>query len=506
MGASPRVRRAVVVPLLAVAALGSGALTTRSPAVVAVSPDDSLQAVVSSAPAGAVIRLDSGRHRGPVTVSRRLTIEGPSDAIVTAPRAARAAVTVRADSVTLAGFAVAGGETGVYVRDSDKAEIAHLTITGSEMQGIDVADAHADIHHVTVRNLTNPRAQGVEIRNSEHRGTTSVTDSVVSGGQEGIVSHVSRVRFENNVVTNTTMHGLSITEMSRGSAGGNTVSDAAGAGLYCGDMSLCDFHGNEVARVRAANGTRSGAGWGLLVHYHSSAHDGGNVLDGSAGSVGAFGGARMRERSALRLGDGWNGLAPALWVVPLALVALAGAARLGHGWIRPRAQRALPWVVPVALVGVGVQTFHMLEHGLQVYRVHFDGVPSRGGIVGPGVEAEWIHFTYNLLVLSTLVLVASARRQGWNGAAHRRADGLLAGAVVLQGYHVVEHGVKVVQHVASGAKVNPGIAGQWIDLVWLHFGINLAVYIGFAAAMFLLGPGLGVRRAGRRPRATVAAD
>jgi len=506
----PRLRTAAVWGAAAVVVGGgAAALAHRSPAPIRVSPHESLSRVLSAAPAGSMIFLDPGEHRGPVTISRPLTVRGAPEAIVSAPLGARAAVSVASDRVTLDGFRVRGGETGVYVREADDVALQNLAVTGAEMQGIDVADAHATITGVRVRDLVSPRAQGIEIRNSEHRGIISVTDSEVNGGQEGIVSHVSRVRFQNNRVTGTTMHALSITEMSRGVAAGNVVSGARGAGLYCGDMSLCDFRGNDVGVVARTDSTRSGAGWGLVVHYHSSAHGEANALRGRAGPVGVFGDSHLRDRSALRLGDGWAGLAPGLWVVPLALLALAGASRIGRGLIRPHepaASERLRWVLPVVLAGLAVQTFHMLEHGLQVYRVHFDGVPSRGGIVGPTVEAEWIHFTYNVLVLGGLAAVAWARVRGWSGTARGRADGLLAGAVLVQGYHVIEHSLKVLQHVSTGAKVNPGIAGHWVDLVWFHFGVNLAVYVGFAAAMILLVPRVRIGRVLRRRPATAAIE
>jgi len=510
LDAYPRLRIAAVGVAAAVAVGGgAAALAPRSPAPIRVSPHESLSDVLAAAPAGSAVFLEPGEHRGPITITRPLTLEGAPEATVSAPPGARAAVSVLGDRVRLEGFRVAGGETGIYVREADNVTLEHLTVTGAEMQGVDVADAHATITGVNVRDLLSPRAQGIEIRNSEHRGVIIVTDSKVHGGQEGIVSHVSRVRFLNNRVTGTTMHALSITEMSRGVAADNIVSGARGAGLYCGDMSLCDFRGNDVGIVAATDSTRSGAGWGLVVHYHSSAHSDANALRGRAGAVGVFGDSHLRDRSALRLGDGWAGLAPGLWVVPLALLMLAGAGRAGSRLIRPQEPAAparFRWVLPVVVAGLAVQTFHMLEHGLQVYRVHFDGVPSRGGIVGPSVEAEWIHFTYNVLVFAALAAVGRARARGWSGSARVAADGLLAGAVLLQGYHVIEHGLKVVQHVSTGAKVNPGIAGRWVDLVWFHFGINLAVYIGFAAAMILLVPRVRIGRVLRRPPAAASAE
>lgn len=454
--------------------------------IVVVAPGTSLQAAIDAAPAGTTLRLQPGTYPGPVTIDRRLAVMGRPGAVVEAGPQADAAISVMASGVTLRDFEVRGGLTGVYVREAEGVVLEDLKVAGAEMEGIDIADARATVDGVLVEDLVSPLSQGIEIRNSEHRGTNVVRDSSVTGGQEGIVSHVSRVRFEDNTVRGTTMHAVSITEMSQGVAVGNTVAEASGAGLYCGDMSRCDFRANDVDHVGRSGEARFQAGWGLLVHYHSSAHSDGDRLAGAAGGLGVFDRSHMRPASALKLGAGWRGILP---IVPVSLTAIAIlflVAVLARRAI-PRADgsRAFPWLITALLVGLLVQTFHMAEHWVQVYRVYSDGVPSRGSLVGSLVDTEWVHLVYNAAVLGFLGLVLSARLRGWMAASPSRwADAILTSAVVIQGYHLVEHSLKVYQHVTTGAKVNPGIVGRHIDLVWFHFGINLAVYVGFAAACF----------------------
>lgn len=70
------------------------------------------------------------------------------------------------------------------------------------------------------------------------------------------------------------------------------------------------------------------------------------------------------------------------------------------------------WVVPALLVGVTVQSFHMVEHVLQVVRVFGLGAPSRGGLLGPMVDSEWVHFTYNAAVLIGLLVIVGAPARG----------------------------------------------------------------------------------------------
>ncbi|MBA2725419.1 MAG: hypothetical protein H0U53_05465, partial [Actinobacteria bacterium] len=138
------------------------------------------------------------------------------------------------------------------------------------------------------------------------------------------------------------------------------------------------------------------------------------------------------------------------------------------------------WLAAIPLLAI--QTFHMFEHTLQVFRVRVDGVPSRGGIVGPVVEAEWIHFIYNAAVLTLLLVIFFALRPERTHSYSIGARFLLAGALV-QGYHVVEHTVKLSQHLITGAKVNPGLAGKAFDLVLFHYTINLMVYLALLGAV-----------------------
>ncbi|HVL64006.1 MAG TPA: right-handed parallel beta-helix repeat-containing protein [Actinomycetota bacterium] len=498
------VRRALGVAALAlVAAAAAGALAPDRVRTIPAGAD--LQQALDDAPRGSILRLEEGVHRGPIVIDRSVTLTGSKGSVVAAPPTEDAVVTVTADGVVVRDLQVVGGETGVAVREARDVRLESLSIARSLMEGIDVAGAGARIHDVHVRSLRSPLAQGIEIRNSEHQGRVVVEGSSVSGGQEGIVAHVSRVRFDDNVVGGTTKHAISITEMSKGIAIGNHVKTVAGAGLYCGDMSLCAFEDNHVTDVRAADETRSGGGWALLVHYHSSASSSGDRLEAAAGPIGIFGDSHLRERSPLRLGAGWRGIAPLVWVVPLslALVALAGWA--GHGFARRQRRVAARWVTPLVVAGLAVQSFHMLEHWLQLYRVRFDGVPGRGGLVGPAVEAEWIHLAYNAAVLLALLFVVAGRRNGW-GRPSGVADAALAGACVVQGYHLVEHVAKVVQHVTTGAKVNPGFAGHVFDLVWFHFAINLAVYAGFVVAALIALPPRASTRPTRSRRAAIAAE
>lgn len=447
-----------------------------------------LQGVLARVPTGTTVVLSEGRYEGPVRIDRSVTLVG--NGAVIDGQGHDVALAVFASGAEVRSVEVAGGDTGILVRDAGDVTVADVKVIGAAVHGIELVDAHARVEAAHVEGLSSPFAQGIEIRNSDGRPDSTIERSTVIGGQEGIVSHVSEVAVLDNVVRDTTMRAITITEMSDGWVRDNRVTGAVGSGLYCGDMSRCEFTNNSVATVDEGVGGRSSAGWGLVVHYHASASTHGDSLNGVAGPTATFVGSRITERSPLEPGSGARAVWPALGASAAAIGALAVAylvarrsmrrtSASGPSLSRPAAQT----LMTVLLVGIVVQSFHMSEHFLQLWRVKVDGVPSRGGLVGPVVDAELVHFAYNALVLGSLAVLFAGRRRGWlGGRGVMTGDGMLVAALAIQSYHVIEHTFKVAQFVRTGSKVNPGIAGGSIDLVLLHFAINLAVYLGVLIA------------------------
>jgi Right handed beta helix region len=480
--------RLVLAGAVAVAAASASAA---SPPSVRVSPGASLQAALDRAAPGTNVILEPGVHQGPVEVQGPMTLRGTDGAILSAPPGAEAALFVSGEGVKLGDLTVQGGSSGIEAERAKKLVIEDVTVRGSDLHGIHVAGGSAEIVRADIAGLTHPMAQGIEVFDAPR---SRVVDSRIAGSNEGVVTHLSHpVAVSGNTVTGTTFRGIAIKEMSHASVTENSVLEARGMGLYCGDMSMCAFSGNRADGVAAREGGLSSGGWGLVVHFHSAASTRGDSLSGYAGALSTFAGGRITEGSPLELGDGLQALGKTLATTLLGLTLLLGLYMAALPLTRrlfplepSTARRVSATAIPAALaVGLVIQTFHMGEHFVQVFRVHFDGVPSKGGIVGSVVDTEWVHFTYNLAVLIGLAAVVAARFRGWvpRGRADI-GDGLLAVATLMQGYHLVEHSVKLTQHLVTGAKVNPGILGGPIDLVWLHFVINLAVYAGFAGALF----------------------
>jgi hypothetical protein len=148
---------------------------------------------------------------------------------------------------------------------------------------------------------------------------------------------------------------------------------------------------------------------------------------------------------------------------------------------------AIPWNASrVFAAALALQLFHQLEHVVQVAQAKVFGIKPAHGILGSLVDLEWVHFVYNnglyiLLVVATVLVLRDRRIRppvGWLW---------LGAALAVQTYHVFEHVVKIAQHITTGADPAPGILGFVIDLVWLHFTINLAVTICMIGAFFGLG-------------------
>lgn len=481
--------RRVLAAAAVVMAAATGLSLAARPMSFEVAAGADLARVVAELPEGAALSLTGDRYEGPIELDRRVTVDGNGAAIVTP--SGTTGLWIGAGGTNVRDLTVLGGDSGIVVREATRVDLSNIVVKGARLHGIEIVDAQAAIEGATVTGLTDELAQGIEVRNSEARGWTRITGAVVEGGMEGIVTHVSRVTIDDSLVTGTTSRGIAVTEMSKGAVRGNQVHGAAGSGFFCGDMSWCEFTENRAEGIAPATNAVSGAGWGLVVSYHATASSRGNSFTGAAGAETAIVSSHISDSSPLARGDGWGTLpgASASIAVALALLGLAAvAARPVAGRLDERtAQEGIfRWVVPALLAGVAIQTFHMGEHVLQVVRVFGLGEPGRGGVVGSVVDNEWVHFAYNALVLAGMGAVVAARRRGWRRyGTTRAADSVFLGAVAVQSWHMVEHVFRVAQHVATGAPVNPGVLGAFTDLVWLHFTINAAVYLGFIAGIVL---------------------
>ena len=119
-----------------------------------------------------------------------------------------------------------------------------------------------------------------------------------------------------------------------------------------------------------------------------------------------------------------------------------------------------------------IQAAHMIEHVAQVVQKHVLIMERAQGFLGAVFDLEWVHFVYN----SGLEIGFLAIFVLWRRADRTTIPPLLSLLVLFQGYHVVEHVVKMIQYYALGITMGPkGILGHAVPLIWLHFAFNLIV-------------------------------
>ena len=229
---------------------------------------------VATAEPGSTLTLAAGIHDGPIVLDKPLTLVGGDGVVIRSGFGAPAVVIRDTDGVSISDVAIEGGEPGISLRRATGVTLSGITIRDSLLHGIFAHDAEMHVTDCAISGVGGTRPQGIEIINSDARPPSTVEGCVIEGPlYEGIVSHVSRVSFSNNQVTGTERRGISVTEMSVGAMEGNSVRDGTGAGLFCGDMSLCTVTDNAVSDIGAvAGGPQSALGHAIVVHFQSAAY------------------------------------------------------------------------------------------------------------------------------------------------------------------------------------------------------------------------------------------
>jgi hypothetical protein len=130
-------------------------------------------------------------------------------------------------------------------------------------------------------------------------------------------------------------------------------------------------------------------------------------------------------------------------------------------------------VSPEALLGATliVQVAHVVEHVAQVTQKFVLGREQAHGLLGAIFDVEWVHLAYNASLETALVATLALIKRAKVSPVPRT----LAIVVGVQGYHVVEHLVKMFQHVALGVAAPPGLLGMAVPTIWLHFWVNVVV-------------------------------
>ncbi|HWH05921.1 MAG TPA: right-handed parallel beta-helix repeat-containing protein, partial [Gaiellaceae bacterium] len=201
-----------------------------------------------------VVRLPPGEVRGPLVLDRPQTVIGNGTVV-------RGGIVITSDDVTVRDVHVVGGETGIEVRDSEDVRLERVHVSGTTLDGISTRLSSVAIRDCSVRMPRREGTQAIDISFSSRIGPVSVRRCTVTGGMEGIVSHMAMVSIRDNHVSRTTMRAIAIAEMSMGDATRNVIEDAEGVGIFCGDYSVCEAAENTVTGTRPdGSGVRSRAG------------------------------------------------------------------------------------------------------------------------------------------------------------------------------------------------------------------------------------------------------
>lgn len=149
----------------------------------------------------------------------------------------------------------------------------------------------------------------------------------------------------------------------------------------------------------------------------------------------------------------------------------------------PSSALALAFLTVLVVLG-----FHEAEHIVELIQRFMLYSIVANGIFGQLFHPEALHLAYNLLIFWLLAVVytlgGAYRPHLW--CRGKASWWLLSFALVFQGYHLVEHLVKMWQYIDSGRVGTPGILGREVDLIWLHFFLATLTF-ALVAAAFRLG-------------------
>jgi nitrous oxidase accessory protein NosD len=212
------------------------------------------------------IHLSAGEHQGPLLLDKARKLVGEDGAVV------RGGIRVTASGVTIRNVTVIGGEHGIEIVGAKGVVLDHVRVIGAAMDGISLRRSNARIRTCVIESRGH-YAQGIDVSFSIDLPPTVIAGCKISGGQEGIVTHSAMIDLKNNKISNTRLRGITVTEMSMGMVHGNSVQNALGVGIYCGDYSECEIEHNRVTGTRPDIGSgdllREGVGILALFHAHA---------------------------------------------------------------------------------------------------------------------------------------------------------------------------------------------------------------------------------------------
>ena len=162
----------------------------------------------------------------------------------------------------------------------------------------------------------------------------------------------------------------------------------------------------------------------------------------------------------------------------------------------PNPALALTFVVLLAIL-----CWQQLDSAMRVFQRFLLSAPEAKGLIGQYFDLEPLHLAYSVAILWFLLLVyrlsGAHRPNYWTQG--MSAWWLITIALIIQGYHAIEHFFRLWQFIQSGLDDTPGILGNAVDPILLHFLASTLTFLPVVAAFwfggFHRGTGEGLRTA-----------
>lgn len=235
------------------------------------------------------VHLAAGVHQGPLVLDYEQVLEGEPGAVV------RGGIVVTADGVTVRDVTVVGGEYGISVEHAERVVLEDVHVRGAILDGINARRSHVTIRDCSVGELRSPYGQGIDISFSADLPPSVIEDCRLTGGQEGIFADSVNALIKDNDVSDTTLRGITVTEMSMATVEDNSVADSLGIGILCSDYSHCHIEENSIRDTRTDHSSSDSMrkGYAIVSHYRSHAFLEENEVTRSPGGVGSFSDAHL---------------------------------------------------------------------------------------------------------------------------------------------------------------------------------------------------------------------
>jgi parallel beta-helix repeat protein len=223
-----------------------------------------------------------GVVNGPLVIRHPTTIVGG---------VVRGGIVVRSNKVTLRDVKVVGGENGIDIDEARHVMLEDVEVVGAKLDAIHVRRSSVMIDGCRISSPASEWVQGIDISFNGDRDMSSIEHCTISGVREGIVTHFTMIDLKHNHVSDTTLRGITMGEMSMGAISDNVVAGGLGVGIYCVDSSECEIAHNTILGTRvdpSGDPMRAGVAIESVYNAHATVHD--NVVSASPGGVKAFGG------------------------------------------------------------------------------------------------------------------------------------------------------------------------------------------------------------------------